>query len=251
MYGTESDELSQQPIWLPPAALDPIIEEDLHVLLWQTRGEGEFLVRGEPHRLSAGSAIWVPVGTEHSFRTRENSVVIPLFFSASETATTLRAPTVLRVDAELRTLLLAFIPVLFAGAIRQNANIARQILAMIEDNPALVTTLPMPTTDAARIVAEALQFNPGDDRSVEALARSAHASVSTIERAFLAETGMTLRRWRIRNRMETAGVLLRSSARIDAVAQRVGYTSTSAFHRVFKTHFGSTPGEYVARYGVQ
>lgn len=188
--------------------------------------------------------------TEHSFITQPNAVVIPLFFEASETATTLSAPIVVRVDRDLRTLLLAYTQALCI-AINRNLNIARQILAMIEKNPVAVTSLPMPTIEAARIVAEALIFNPGDDRSVESLTRSAHASVSKIERAFLAETGITLRQWRIKNRMEAAGVLLCSQTTTDAVAQRIGYTNTSAFHRVFKSHFGMTPGEYAARYRSQ
>ncbi len=62
---------------------------------------------------------------------------------------------------------------------------------------------------------------------------------------------MTLRQWRIKNRMEAAGTLLWSRAGIEAVAHRVGYTNTSAFHRGFKTHFGMTPGQYIARYGAQ
>ncbi len=246
-----AEDISRPPIWLPPARLDPVTETDIHVLLWQVRGAGDVLARGELYPLSAGSAVWVPAGIEHSFTTQENSVVIPLFFDVSETATTQSVPTVIKVDRELRTLLLAGVQALFGAKIQRNANIARQILALIEENPVVVATLPMPKTDAAHLVAEALLFNPGDDRSVEALARAAHASVSKIERAFLSETGITLRQWRMRNRMETAGILLRSPTMIDAVAQRVGYTNVSAFYRVFRTHFGMTPGEYVARFRAQ
>ncbi|MDQ1102784.1 AraC-like DNA-binding protein [Nocardioides zeae] len=69
----------------------------------------------------------------------------------------------------------------------------------------------------------------------------------TLERRFRAETGLSLRQWRIRNRMEAAAVLLRSRTTTAAVAHRVGYTDLSAFRRVFKAHFGTTPGEYAAR----
>jgi AraC-like DNA-binding protein len=69
-----------------------------------------------------------------------------------------------------------------------------------------------------------------------------------VERTFQAETGMTLRQWRIRNRMEAAAILLRSGAAADAVAHRVGYTNVNAFRRVFKGHFGISPTEYSDRY---
>lgn len=204
-------------------------------------------MEGEPYRLTVGQSIWVPVGTLHGFTAHANSVLLPMFFPVDSTATTLREPTVITVDSDLRTLFLAFIQSTYS-VIQPNINIARQILALIEDRPVLVTALPMPTTESALIVAEALRFNPGDDRSVDELAESAHASKRTIERAFLADTGMTLRQWRIQNRMEAAGILLRSHTSVDAVAKRVGYTNTSAFRRVFKDHFRMTTGEYVNRY---
>lgn len=237
-------------VHVPPVTIDGQVEHDKHVLLWQVRGQSDFTVDDETLPLRVGLAIWIPVGTRHSFTTGVNSVLMPMFFEVAVTATTLRAPTVITVDRDLRTLFLAFVQSTYS-IIRPSTNIARQILALIEERPVVVTVLPMPTTDSALIVAEALRFNPGDDRGVDELAESAHTSTRTIERAFLAETGMTLRQWRIRNRMEAAGILLRSWTTVDAVAQRVGYTSTSAFRRVFKGHFGMTPGQYIERFRVE
>lgn len=236
-------------VHVPAVSIDVRIEHDQHVLLWQVRGQSDFTVGDGDLRLHVGMAIWVPVGTRHSFTTQVNSVLLPMFFEVAATATTLRAPTVITVDRDLRTLFLAFIGSTYS-IIRPSTNIARQILALIEEHPVLVTALPMPTTESALIVAEALRFNPGDDRGVDELAESAFTSTRTIERAFRAETGMTLREWRIRNRMEAAGILLRSRTTLDAVAQRVGYASTSAFRRVFKGHFGMTPGRYIERFRV-
>ncbi|MFL1382106.1 MULTISPECIES: AraC family transcriptional regulator [unclassified Nocardiopsis] len=234
-------------VHLPPVSLDGLLEDDSHVLLWQARGDSDFTVDGEPRSLGVGHALWIPAGTPHSFTVHVNSVLLPMFFDVAVTATTLQEPTVITVDRDLRTLFLGFIQASYSR-IQPNVNIARQILALIEELPVVVAALPLPTTESALIVAESLRFNPGDDRGVDELAESAHASARTIERAFLAETGMTLRRWRIRNRMEAAGILLRSRTTLDAVARRVGYTNTSAFRRVFKGHFGMTPSEYVARF---
>ncbi|MGW9351269.1 helix-turn-helix domain-containing protein [Nocardiopsis flavescens] len=234
-------------VHLPPVSLEGMIEDDKHLLLWQARGESDFTIDGEPRVLASGHALWLPARTPHAFTVRENSVLLPMFFDVAVTATTLREPTAITVDRDLRTLFLGFIQASYS-LIRPNVNIARQILALIEERPVLVTALPLPTTESALLVAESLRFNPGDDRSVNELAASVHSSARTIERAFLAQTGMTLRQWRIRNRMEAAGILLRSHTLLDAVARRVGYTSTSAFRRVFKGHFGMTPGEYIARF---
>ena len=62
---------------------------------------------------------------------------------------------------------------------------------------------------------------------------------------------MTLRQWRIRNRMETAAILLRAHAGVDAVLSRVGYTNVNAFRRVFHGHFGMSPTVYAQRYAAR
>ncbi|OSY38360.1 MULTISPECIES: AraC family transcriptional regulator [Pseudonocardia] len=237
-------------IHLPPVSIAERVERDKHVLLWQVRGRSDFTVDDVPRGLRVGQALWLPVGTRHSFTTQLNAVLLPMSFEVAVTATTLSRPTTIDVDRDLRTLFLAFIQSTYS-IIRPSTNIARQILALIEERPVLATSMPMPTTDSALVVAEALRFNPGDERSVDELAESVHTSTRTIERAFLAETGMTLRRWRIGNRMEAAAILLRSHTTPDAVARRVGYVNTSAFRRVFKGHFGVTPGQYIERFRVE
>ncbi|WP_017612080.1 AraC family transcriptional regulator [Nocardiopsis salina] len=234
---------------LPPVTLEGLREDDKHLLLWQTRGSAEFTVGGAPRSLETGHALWIPAGTRHAFTLHENSVLLPMFFDTATTATTLAEPAVIGVDRDLHTLFLGFLQATYSR-IRPDVNIARRILALIEERPASVTALPMPTSRAALTVARTLRFNPGDDRSVDELAESAHVSARTVERAFLSETGMTLRRWRIRNRMEAAADLLRSRTTLDAVANRVGYTNTGAFRRVFKQHFGTTPGAYAAQVRV-
>ena len=88
---------------------------------------------------------------------------------------------------------------------------------------------------------------PGDDRGVPELAASVHVSARSIERAFRAETGMTLRRWWRVVRMQVAERLLTSSTTMDTVAQRVDCSSTNAFRRAFFDHHGFPRGVYVGR----
>ncbi|MFT4231114.1 MAG: helix-turn-helix transcriptional regulator, partial [Microbacterium sp.] len=166
------------------------------------------------------------------------------------TATTLRGPTLVAVDRDLRTLLLAYLQS-STSILRPQANIARQLFALMEGGPAAQAALPTPTSVPARLVAETLRSNPGDDRGVDELARAAHTSRRTLERAFLAETGLSVRDWRIRTRMDAAALLLRSTAPLPAVARRVGYANVNAFRRVFKSRFGMTPTEYATRYAAQ
>lgn len=242
---------TERPLHLPAVTIAEHANATSHLLLWQVRGASDFVIEGQDSQLTAGQALWIPARVRHGFTTHVNAVLLPMSFDAAATATTLREPTLVSVDRDLRTLFLAFVQTTYS-IIRPQANLARQILTVIEDRPPPATNLPDPRSAAARRVAEALRLDPGDERSIDELAASVHVSARTIERSFAAETGMTLRRWRIENRMETAGLLLRAPAPlVDSVAQRVGYTHTSAFRRVFKGHFGMTPSEYVARFSTE
>lgn len=234
-------------LYLPSVHVPRRVHHDEHLLLWQVRGSADVILDDETCTLAAGHALWLPAGSDHALQVHENSVMLPMFFETADSATTLHRVSLIAVDRDLRTLFLACIQSQ-QTVIRPAANIARQILSIIEQQPAPSPKLPMPSTEAAAFVAESLRFNPGDDRSADELARGAHSSLRTVERAFKSETGMTLRQWRIRNRMETAGRLLRSAQSLEAVAHRVGYTDASAFRRVFKAHFGCTPSEYATRY---
>lgn len=238
-------------IWIPPATLSERCEDLLHVLLWQVTGETEVFIRDEPLTLSADFAVWVPSGFRHRFTVRPDSVMIPLFFRADDVATTLDQPSLIPVDRELRDVMLAF-SVSSHTAVRTEADLARQLFALLEEPAEEPSQLPMPAQEPARAIAETLRLNPGDTRSVDGLAASAHTSTRTLERSFLSQTGMTLRQWRIRHRMEAAAALLRSAeTTLDAVAHRVGYTHVNAFRRVFKQHFGITAVEYIRNYGKQ
>lgn len=235
-------------VTLPPVVLENLFEEGYHVMLWQVSGESEIVTDGTAHRLTAGLALWVPTRTRHSIMTGAGSVLLPMFFEPAATVAVLRAPTVIFVDDDLRTLCFAFVQTSYS-IIRPAADIPQQILGLIDERHHGVAALPMPRSGDAAIVAAALRSNPADGRSVVELARSVHTSTRTIERAFRAETGMTLRRWRLENRMRAAAALLRTPrAVIDAVARHVGYTDPSAFRRAFKAAVGVPPGEYAQRF---
>lgn len=248
--GSVAAEPDSPRIWIPPSTLSARTERQYHVLLWQVEGTADLDVGASPMSLSAGSALWVPVGVRHCFTVASNSVTMPLFFDSAGTATTLSAPTFIGVDRDLRTLMLAY-SVAWSSAITPAANLSRQLLSLIEHRRVPLAAPPLPVSPPARTVAEALRFNPGDIRSAEELALSAHASLRTIERAFLSETSMTLRQWRIRNRLEAATQLLRGDTSVQAVAQRVGYTHVNAFRRVFTAHYDMSPTEYRNRFRNQ
>lgn len=242
-------------IHIPATDLAERVHTAEHLLLWQVRGGSDFTLLS-PRRqeeqtlhLTAGHALWLPAGYRHTVHVHADSTLLPTFYPVTSTATRLAGPVVVPVDEVLTSLILAQIQ-LNTTAIQPVANIARQILALIEDAPKITDSLPTPTSEPARRIADAIRFNPGDDRSAAELAASVHTSLRSVQRHFTAETGMNLQQWRTRARLGAGAELLRDGGNLSAVANRVGYADVSSFCRAFKAHYGVPTREYLKRYAM-
>lgn len=96
----------------------------------------------------------------------------------------------------------------------------------------------------ARAVA-AMHADPGQEWTVEALARVALASRSGFAARFQAATGLTPGRYLTKLRVERAQLFLAEhDVSVGAVARRLGYRSETAFGRAFRKHTGHTPSEW-------
>src|SRR5690606_35192251 len=84
-----------------------------------------------------------------------------------------------------------------------------------------------------------------DPRDLDQWSAQAGVSAKTIARAFLSETGMTFRAWRIQARLHAAAALLLGGSTVQETAALVGYRTTSSFITTFSSRFGLTPARYV------
>jgi AraC-like DNA-binding protein len=121
------------------------------------------------------------------------------------------------------------------------------LVDLLAEAEAAPLELPLPTDPRATGFAERLLAEPGASASLAQLARGSGASLRTLQRLFLAETGLSLEAWRARVRMQQAVVSLSAGAPVTEAALNSGYQSASAFIAAFKRTFGVTP----ARYGVR
>jgi AraC-like DNA-binding protein len=104
--------------------------------------------------------------------------------------------------------------------------------------------LPMPRDERALRIARVLREKPAaGDASLRTLARRTGASTRTLERIFIAETGLTLGRWRQQARLLRAVTLLAAKTPVTDVAFEVGYASPSAFIAMFRAVLGTTPSK--------
>jgi AraC-like DNA-binding protein len=153
---------------------------------------------------------------------------------------------VVTVSPLLRELVLRTVAIgMLDERIPAHVAMAHLILEEIRERPTKSLDLPMPTSEAARSVADRL-LERHPPAGLGDLSRGAGLSPRTLERRFLEETGMTLGRWRRQARLLEALRQLALGQAVKTVAEGAGYSSPSAFVASFRAVFGTTPARYFA-----
>ena len=215
---------------------------DWHQLTFAVRGHLEVITDDARRIVPADRAVWVPAGIDHVEVMRAPISMRSLYFApgASQLAATgLRTIVVTPLLREL------IVHVTRLGALDRRApeqarlvGVLLDLLARAEDVPLELRT---PRDARAQRFAELVTRDPGATSSVAALARRAGASVRTLERCFVADTGLAVGEWRRRVRLFHALRLLEAGSSVTDVALEVGYASPSAFCAAFARQFGHSP----------
>jgi AraC-like DNA-binding protein/quercetin dioxygenase-like cupin family protein len=193
-------------------------------------------------------AIWAPGGTPHEIEMRGAVAMRTLYLAPAGEHAALAACRAIEVAPLLRELILHIVRLGMLDA--DNAAHGR-LEALLVDLLAAAETapleLPLPRDARAAGFAERLLAEPASARPLSELARGSGASLRTLQRRFLAETGLSLDAWRGRARMQQAVVALSAGRPVTEAALDAGYQSASAFVAAFRRAFGVTPGRYRAR----
>jgi transcriptional regulator GlxA family with amidase domain len=102
-------------------------------------------------------------------------------------------------------------------------------------------------TAALRLVwiSVAIHRDPGDDWTVEELARACNLSRSAFAARFVARVGKSPATYLVHVRLDAATNLLRdTSLPVTLIAKNVGYASEAAFSRAFKNRYGTPPARW-------
>lgn len=249
-------------------------QHEWHQLTFAVRGHLEVITDDARRIVPADRAVWVPAGTEHievmrapvSMRSiyiahaateRASAATERATSAAAATAATARATAataaIARVGAPaacrtievsplLRELLLHISRI---GALDRDkpeqARLVGVLFDLLAAAPDIGLELRSPRDPRARRFAELVTEQPGDEASIAELARRSGASLRTLERCFLAETGVAVGEWRRRMRLFHALRLLEAGSSVTEVALDVGYATTSAFSAAFTREFGRSP----------
>ena len=166
-------------------------------------------------------AVWMPAGMEHAIRCGTRLEMRTLYVDTSARDGLPAACGVVNVRPLLRELVLACVEA--PGEGRRRELLALLLLEEIRAAALAPLHLPEPLDPRLKRIAAALGTDPGDPRTLAAWGREVGASVRTLSRRFLAETGMTFRQWQRQARLHAALVRL---------AQREPVTSRGARSRL-------------------
>ena len=190
-----------------------------------------------PHR-----ALWVPDGADHRIVMHGRVSVRTLYVSTGLDALP-QAWLAVSVPPLLRELILHAVRICPLDLRRpEHERLIGVLLDQLAALPHTPLQLPMPTDPTAVAFARALIEDP--TANVVDVARQVGASRRTLERRFAAETGMSIGRWRQRQRLVRALELLAAGEPVTTVALTVGYSTPSAFSAMFREQLGEPPSSY-------
>jgi AraC-like DNA-binding protein len=230
---------------LPPHHRIERHAHDWHQLVYATEGvmtvdtpAGSWVV--PPHR-----AVWMPAGVEHSIRMTGVVRMRTLYFRPGLAHRGPPACCVIHVSPLLRELILETLRLgMLADDVPEHVRLAGVLADQIAHTREAPLRITRPTDARARVVAELAQADLSATASIAQLARGSGASVRTVERLFVLETGMTFGRWLQHVKALHALERLAAGESVTAAGLAVGYDSTSAFIAMFKRVLGTTPGSY-------
>ena len=188
----------------------------------------------------AGCGAWIPALARHSVEALPAALTRTLYIRGARDVrggATLELSPLLRAIAD---------HICRLDVLRDDDAAAKRLFAVLIDQVAhqreLPLFIPALNTPLTQRVAQALGSDPSDTPRIRDLAAELAVSDRTIERAFLADAGLTLGEWRQRSRISRAIALLAGGDDVKDVALEVGYATPSAFVTAFKRYVGVTPG---------
>lgn len=190
-------------------------------------------------------AVWIPARTPHAIDVLSDVSMKTVYIWAGSSRRFPKESCVVSVSGLLRHLILSAIEMpdryRLTGRHRALVQLLFDEIKTVDQEPLVLVN---PTDRRIILIADALNRDPADCRSLASWAKAVHASERTIARQFLHDTGITFGQWRQQLRLVRAIEMLAKKIPVSVVATRLGYASMSAFGYMFRRALGRSPKEY-------
>jgi AraC-like DNA-binding protein len=189
--------------------------------------------------------VWLPPQVEHVGLNRDAATHCSLYVSAPLCAPMPRDACALTVSPLVRALLehLRLAP----RALPLSAPDERLLQVLVDQlaqAPRAGSYLPGSDDPVLAPLLQALDAQPGDNRSLAEWAQALHSTERTLLRRCRRELGMSFSEWRQRLRVVKALPRLQAGQKVETVALELGYAGASAFITMFRRLMGVTPDEF-------
>jgi AraC-like DNA-binding protein len=186
--------------------------------------------------------LWVPAGMTHAIRCIGEVQMRSMFVRQDAAPRLSMECNAVGVSPLLRELIRAAAEIAQPYAVNsRDGRLMRFLLDELRALPVLPLYLPMPSDARVLQICKSLERKLDDASTLALWAQRLKMDVKTIQRLFVAETGMTFGRWRQQARLLRALELLASGWKVIDIALELGYDSPGAFSTMFKKQFGESP----------
>ena len=189
-------------------------------------------------------AVWILPGVNHTIYSSRPYHLCTLYLEPTLIELSSRCGVV-AIDSFMRDLLLAAAK--FGSEYNTGStedHLIHVILGLLPKRLLLPPYLPEPKDERLKNITKRLYSEPSNPDTLATLAYAAGITKRTAERLFRREMNMSFVEWRQQLRLITGLEKLANGEKVTNVAFDIGYSSVSAFIKIFKNALGTTPGRY-------
>ena len=219
-------------------------EHDFHQIVLPLHGVIEISVNGRDGVIGVGQIVIIQKGIEHRFKAQKQSRFLVIDINdLPANASSLNTPFA-SISESMRSYC-NFVEIQLQHQI--DTELKGSMFTLFRDLLAQQDFVPAINDRITRVLAY-IDSNLAKACALEELAAQANLSKSHFKTEFKHQTGQSSGKYLVMRRMEKARALLANTdLPVQIVAERVGYTSQSAFTRRFSAYFGEPPNRFMSR----
>lgn len=242
------DSIAMKVVQLTDVTSFPMERHAWGQFVYSLAGVIELTVKGSRYAAPPDFGVWLPPETEHLAWAGDETSYFLLDIEQTLCGRLPRQASVLAVGPIAKAILMD-LKKRGIGEPRNadDARLMRVLIDQLSIGSPLESFLPLSEDQALKQVLEALCKNPGDGRSLEEWARHVHSTERTLARRCKRDLGMSFMKWRQRLRLSRALAMLSDGLSVQTIAQKLGYSTTSAFIAMFQGAIGATPNAFRGR----
>lgn len=245
IYADQVSSVTVVPVSYPDGLVIDWHRHDFHQLVYACSGVMTVETADNLWVIPPQRAVWVPAGVLHKVSMHGNADMRNLYVNTGIRHELPANSCVFTVSPLLRELILHLSSITDADySDHETRRLTLVTLDQLKQAREVSFHLPVASDSRLKHICDHLQLYPEDNRTLSDWADHINTSSRSLSRLFRVDLGVSFVEYRQQVRLFQALKLLASGASVSRVALDVGFSSLSAFNRLFKRYFGISPGHF-------